>query len=146
MRVKGWSIGAGGAALAAVLTVAAPASAAEPLRLDTSRLGDLAGADVTRVAQSADLPGSGSPLNLAPAPRKTLQLDSNGRWGFRLDMAQPSSRDQDLRDVQAGAYLRFGPRFRVGGTVNLNGGTPGPQNFRPQDSGPRVRLESNFKF
>lgn len=139
----GW----GGAALvafsAALLVAASPAAAEEPLRLR-----DLAGASVTPVSlsQSLEPGGDASPLNLAPAPRRSLQMDSNGRWGLRLDMVQPSARDQDLRDVQAGAYLRFGPRLRVGGTVNLNDRTPSPQSFRPQDSAPRVRLETNFKF
>lgn len=130
----------GGAALAAALGSAVSAA-------DIVRLRDGAAADLLPIAQQTVEPAQNpSPLNLAPAPRRSLQLDSNGRWGLRLDMTQPSARDQDFRDVQAGAYLRLGPRVRVGGTVNLNDKTPSPQNFRPQDSGPRVRLETNFKF
>ncbi len=136
--------GFGGAALAVLAAAASPAAAAPGE--DALRLREFAGVSATPVSQSLEPQGDASPLNLAPAPRRSLQLDSNGRWGLRLDMVQPSARDQDLRDVQAGAYFRIGPRVRVGGTVNLNDKTPSPQAFRPQDSAPRVRLETNFKF
>ena len=128
--------------MALVVGLGAPAYAAEVVRLR-----ETAAAELLPVAQVvADPAQNGSPMSLAPSPRRSLQLDSNGRWGLRLDMAQPASRDQDFRDVQAGAYLRLGPRLRVGGTVGLNSGAPGPQNFRPQDTAPKVRLETNFKF
>lgn len=134
----------GGAALAALASTAA--SAAEVVRLKDLTPAAV-GMGLTPVAQTVTAgDASESPLSLAPAPHRTLQLDSKGRWGFRLDMDQPTARDQDFRDVQAGAYLRFGRGLRVGGSVGF-GPTPSPQNIRPQDNAaPRVRLESNFKF
>ncbi len=140
-RLAGWLIG--GAASAVLFgACASGAAAAEIVRLRES-----AAADLLPIAQQTVEPAlSGSPLSLAPAPRRTLQLDSKGRWGFRLDVDQPSARDQDLRDVQAGAYFRLSPRLRVGGSVGLGDRTGAPQNFKPQDPAPRVRLETNFKF
>ena len=132
-----------GGAAAAVLATSA-ASAAEPHGKDLAA--EAQGVDILPVAQVSGDPGATSPLSLAPAPHRTLQLDSKGRWGFRLDMDQPTARDQDFRDVQAGAYYRFGRSLRVGGSLGF-GPSPSPQNIRPQDdAGPRVRLESNFKF
>lgn len=135
----------GGAALAVLATSSASAAASEP-----GRMRDMAvaatGVDLLPVAQATGEQGTASPLSMAPAPRHTLQLDSKGRWGFRLDMDQPTARDQDFRDVQAGAYYRIGKQLRVGGSLGF-GPTPSPQNIRPQDdAAPRVRLESNFKF
>ena len=135
----------GGAALAALATSSAFAAAAEPGRMRDMAVAT-AGVELLPVAQATVDPGTTSPLSMAPAPRRTLQLDSKGRWGFRLDMDQPTSRDQDFRDVQAGAYYRIGKGLRVGGSLGF-GPSPSPQNLRPQDdAAPRVRLESNFKF
>lgn len=130
----------GGAALAVLATSAAHAAPTVREILAAS------GVEMLPVAQSVGEAPTNSPLSLAPAPRRTLQLDSKGRWGFRLDMDQPTARDQDFRDVQAGAYYRIGRGLRVGGTLGF-GPSPSPQNLRPQDdAAPRVRLESNFKF
>ena len=134
----------GGAALAVLATSSACAAAADPGRM-RDMAAAAAGMELLPVAQTtAD--GPASPLSMAPVPRRTLQLDSKGRWGFRLDMDQPTARDQDFRDVQAGAYYRIGKGLRVGGSLGF-GPSPSPQNLRPQDdAAPRVRLESNFKF
>ena len=135
----------GGAALAVLATSSASAAAAEPGRMKDMAAA-AAGMELLPVAQAMGDGGTVSPLSMAPAPRRTLQLDSKGRWGFRLDMDQPTARDQDFRDVQAGAYYRIGKGLRVGGSLGF-GPSPSPQNLRPQDdAAPRVRLESNFKF
>lgn len=81
-----------------------------------------------------------------PTPHKTLQLDSKGRWGVRLDMEQPTGRSSDWKDVEAGAYLRLTPRLRVGGSVGLGDKFSNPQRFTPDDTSPRVHLETAFKF
>lgn len=81
-----------------------------------------------------------------PTAHKTLQLDSKGRWGVRLDMEQPSGRSSDWKDVEAGAYLRLTPRLRVGGSVGLGDKLANPQRFTPDDTAPRVHLETAFKF
>ena len=131
----------GGAAAAALATSAASAAAPTAREILAAN-----GVEMAPVAQGVTEPSGGSLLSLAPAPHRTLQLDSKGRWGFRLDMDQPTARDQDFRDVQAGAYYRFGRNLRVGGSLGF-GPSPSPQNLRPQDdAAPHVRLESNFKF
>ena len=128
----------GGAALAVL--VGASASQAGELRFKDM------GAEVVSVAQSVDPQVNPSPLSLAPPPHRSLELDSKGRWGLRLDVDEPASRDQDFRDLQAGAYLRIGPRLRVGGSVGLGDRFAPTSGAKPQDAAPRVRLETKFKF
>lgn len=96
-------------------------------------------------AVSQDFAPQSQPWSV-PAPHRTVQLDSKGRWGVRLDMQQPSGRDVQLKDVQAGAYVNFGPRIRVGGSVGLGDRFEQPQRLTPQDTAPRVHLETAFKF
>lgn len=80
------------------------------------------------------------------APHKQLQWDSKGRWGFRLDMNQPSNRESDWKDVQAGAFFRISPSMQVGGAVSLGDRLAQPQRVTPADAGPRVHLETAFRF
>ena len=70
---------------------------------------------------------------MAPAGvRKTLQWDDKtGRWGLRLDLDQPGSRDAKLKEAEVGAFYRVTPSLRVGGAVGLTQ-TPSPQ--RPCDN------------
>ncbi len=82
----------------------------------------------------------------APPPHKQLQWDSKGRWGFRLDMNQPNNRDADWKDVQAGAFFRITPSMQVGGAVSLGDRLAQPQRVTPLDAGPRVHLETAFRF
>jgi hypothetical protein len=83
----------------------------------------------------------------APAPRKSLQWDAKGRWGLRLDMDQPSTREMGWNDVQAGAFFRITPSLRIGGTVGLRDKfATQPQQMQPQDAKPRVHLETAFQF
>jgi hypothetical protein len=89
-------------------------------------------------------------LNDAPwatqPPHKQLQWDSKGRWGFRLDMIQPNNRDTDWKDVQAGAFFRITPSMQVGGAVSLGDRLAQPRQVTPLDAGPRVHLETAFRF
>jgi hypothetical protein len=81
--------------------------------------------------------------------KKTLQFDATkGRWGLKLDLDQPTTRDMELQDVRAGAFFKLTPSLRVGGAVSL-----GDQNAKalirknePPQAAPRVRLETAFKF
>jgi hypothetical protein len=82
----------------------------------------------------------------APPPHKQLNWDSKGRWGFRLDMNQPNNRDADWKDVQAGAFFRITPSMQVGGAVSLGDRLAQPQRVTPLDAGPRVHLETAFRF
>ena len=135
------------ATLGLLLLGAASASRAQTLTLPSApRLGQ--DAQVTPVAQaqtfSSSLPDQPS---LVPQAHRSLQLDSKGRWGVRLDVEQPSGRPSDWQDVQAGAYVSLGSRVRVGGSVGFGDKFSTPQRITPQDAAqPRVRLETQFKF
>jgi hypothetical protein len=86
----------------------------------------------------------------SPQPaQKSLFWDQKGHWGLKLDLNQPVGRDMQLRDVQAGAYFRITPSIRVGGAVALGDTTTFDRtNPLPQQNqqGPRVKLETSFKF
>jgi hypothetical protein len=82
----------------------------------------------------------------APVPRKSLQFDTKGRWGLRLDMDQPSNRETQWKDVQAGAFFRITPSLRIGGSVALTDKMASPDKVTPQDATPRVHLETAFRF
>jgi hypothetical protein len=85
------------------------------------------------------------PWTVAP-DHKVIQLGGNSRWGLKLDMEQPLGRDMSWKDVKAGAYLHLSPNIRVGGSVNLGDKLAQPQKLTPQDTAPRVHLETAFKF
>jgi len=78
--------------------------------------------------------------------RRSLQWDDKARWGVKLDLTQPASRDMQLKDIQAGAYYRLSPSLRVGGAVALGDTSQINRYTVPQDRSPRVRLETAFKF
>lgn len=90
--------------------------------------------------------GTGQGPWIAPYPHKTFTFENKGRWGVKLDLSQPTNRETDWKDVQAGAYFRLAPNLRVGGTVGLGDKFAQPQHLTPQDTGPRVHLEGAFKF
>lgn len=85
----------------------------------------------------------------APVAAKSLKWDARkGRWGVTLNLDQPTGRDAQLNDIQAGAYFRLTPSLRIGGAVAL-GDTPAAPLYKktqPQEGAPRVRLETAFKF
>lgn len=81
--------------------------------------------------------------------KRTLRFDAKkGRWGLKLDLDQPSSREMEMQDVQAGAYFKVTPSIRVGGAVSLGETNPAIAARKAQqpDPAPRVRLETAFKF
>jgi hypothetical protein len=133
-------LGLAGAIIAGALGVSATAHAQSQI----ARLNDVA---LTPVAlQTIDQPNLSQPFSV-PAPKKSLQLDANGRWGLRLDLEKPVGRDMDWKDVEAGAYVRVTPRFRVGGSVGLGDKFANPQHLTPAEAAaPRVHLETAFKF
>ena len=105
---------------------------------------------VARAAEVAPLtqnPNAFIPSDMSAAPHKSLELDANGRWGLRLDIAPPVGRDLDVKDVSAGAFFHITPSLRVGGTVDLGDRQAESQKILPQDTNaPRVHLETKFKF
>lgn len=80
---------------------------------------------------------------------RSLKWDARkGRWGITLNMDQSDVRPSTLNDVQAGAYYHITPSLRVGGAVALRDEqvSRGPKKIGSEESQPRVRLESSFKF
>ncbi len=92
----------------------------------------------------ADASGTTQPFTVA-LPHKTYQFDSK-HWGFRLDLDQPPNRQTEWKDVTAGAYFRISPSIKFGGSVGLGDKFAQPQQISPQDTGPRVHLETKFQF
>jgi len=85
----------------------------------------------------------------AASGAKSLKWDARkGRWGVTLNLDQPSYRDADLNDIQAGAYFRVTPSLRIGGAVALGEQpvSPAYKKTEPPEAAPRVRLETAFKF
>lgn len=111
------------------------------------------------VAHAADKEKPKAPLDLSVrsdpstsipnAGMRSLKWDARkGRWGVTLNMEQSDVRPQSLNDVQAGAYYHITPSLRVGGAVALRDEqvNAGPKKIGSEESQPRVRLESSFKF
>jgi len=91
----------------------------------------------------------GAPAIAPQGIAKTLQWDARrGRWGLTFNVDQPSSRDMQLNDVQAGAYFRITPSLRIGGAVAFGEEQRAPafKKTEPVPAQPRVRLETAFKF
>jgi hypothetical protein len=85
-------------------------------------------------------------LRLGTPPSATqFKFNERGRWGVDLKLADPVTREQKLRDVEAGAFFRVTPSVRVGGSVQLDDKLK-PERPTPDDRGPRIRLETRFKF
>jgi len=123
---------------AAILGMAAQVAHAEPAKPNQATF-------TTRDAFAPDL------NQWAPqAGRRTLEWDSKkARWGLKLDLDQQVGRPLSYteRDVQAGAYYKITPSFRVGGAVSLGAmNLDERQNAIPADRAPKVRLETAFKF
>lgn len=86
--------------------------------------------------------------NLASG-QKSLTWDARqGRWGMTFNVAEPTERQTQLNDLQAGAYFKVTPSLRIGGAVALGDQrfVPSYKRTEPQSSSPRVRLETAFKF
>ena len=105
----------------------------QPIKIEAARVG------------AVDLSQPATQSFIAPSPRKTVQLDTKGRWGLRLDMNTPTDRQEGMRDVQAGAYFRITPSLRFGGSVGITDKLVSAPAIKPQDT-PRVHLETAFRF
>ena len=118
----------------------------------TALLGAASGA-----AQAADAKPTTKPLDftvraetspIAPGTQ-TLKWDAaKGRWGLTFKMQQPDTRETTLNDIQAGAYYKITPSLRIGGAFAFGDQQvpPGPKLNAPDNSQPRVQLETKFKF
>lgn len=80
---------------------------------------------------------------------RSLQWDSKkAKWGLKLDMDQQFGLPPGFsnRDVQAGAFYKITPAFRVGGSLRFNATPDGVQPVIPNDKAAKVRLETALKF
>ncbi len=135
--------GAGLAALGALVLLGASSTAYASTTSQSTlppKLSDFAQVD------NGNPGGNPSAPNGIPAPHKIYQFDAKGRWGVKLDLSEPTNRGVDWKDVQAGAYFRLSPSIRVGGSVGLGDKFAQPQHLTPEDTAPRVHLETAFKF
>jgi hypothetical protein len=124
-------------------------------RLAAVALGALAGASVCATAYAApsDLFAghddfTAQPNQMGPpAPHRSLQWNTKtGRWGVNLEMAQPVDRDVQWQDARIGLNYQVVPGLRTGVGVSL-GNEPLPDGRHlPDESAPRVRLQTSFKF
>jgi hypothetical protein len=83
------------------------------------------------------------------APGQVLKWDAaKGKWGVILNLQQPETRSTTLNDIQAGAYYKITPALRVGGSFSFGAQpvAPGPKPNTPDNTQPRVQLETKFKF
>jgi hypothetical protein len=83
--------------------------------------------------------------------RRSMVWDSKtGHWGLNLDLNQQVGRPLSYtdRDIQAGAFYKITPSFRLGGTVSLGSMNPTSQIALPppDTKSPKVRLETSLKF
>jgi hypothetical protein len=83
--------------------------------------------------------------------RQVIELDSAKRWGLKLTVQPPVTRDVQLKDVEAGAYYKFNPSFRLGGEVGLADkiapdAAPKARKTDKEQVAPRVKLNAIFKF
>jgi hypothetical protein len=132
-------IAAIGAALA-VAGVATGAHAAQPAPPGTTTVG--------ATAATAAFGDTGVSNNLhISSPRKSLQWDSKGRWGLKLDYQQPGAHDTQWQSIDAGGFYKLTPRLQFGATVGLADQLdPRAVTSDQQTPQPRVRLETTFKF
>jgi hypothetical protein len=125
-----------GAALA-MAGVAAGAHAAQPAPPSTA---------ATAATTAFGDTGANNTLRIA-TPRKTLQWDTKGRWGLKLDYQQPGAHDTQWQSIDAGGFYKLTKHLQFGATVGLaDQSPPGVVTPEQQTPQPRVRLETTFKF
>jgi hypothetical protein len=83
-----------------------------------------------------------------PETRSTMEWEGKGHWGVKLRLDQPATRPAQTKDVEAGAYYKVTPSFRVGGALGLSDKPQAPTAPATQDDqvAPRVKLETTLKF
>jgi hypothetical protein len=125
---------AGGLGALALVTVAGEASAQARSR-----------APAVSLSEAAAAQRSGS---TAPAQRRGLRWNDNGRWGLNFNMNQPTGRETQWGDVEAGASYSVTPRLSLGAAAALGKAEQDPARAAETDrrAQPRIRLESIFRF
>ncbi|HEY3947929.1 NtrZ family periplasmic regulatory protein [Phenylobacterium sp.] len=96
-------------------------------------------------AKSIDLNTQADASSIAPG----LKWDTaKGKWGVTFNVQQPETRSTTLNDIQAGAYYKITPSLRVGGAFSFGSQAviPGPKPNTPDNTQPRVQLETKLRF
>lgn len=138
-----WELGAGKRRMRRVLGILAAAGTLA-----------LAGVATGAHAQSAQSKAQGQTYSLQQqdvwsngAASRSLQWNGKGRWGLKLDYQQPTNRDLQWNDVDAGVNFKLNSRLRLGAAVNVGQGGDQPRMVTPDEKPqPRVRLETLFRF
>jgi hypothetical protein len=79
--------------------------------------------------------------------RSVMEWEGSGRWGVKLRLDQSPAHPVASKDVEAGAFYKVTPGFRVGGAVGLSDKPQPPQkNAQDDQVAPRVKLETTLKF
>ena len=71
---------------------------------------------------------------------KALQWNGKGRWGLKLDYDQPTQRDVQWKDVDAGLAFRINRHLQIAGTLNLDTSQTLPTRASP-DEKPQPRVQ-----
>ena len=135
------------AALAALLMGAASVAHAQQVVLVAS----------TQAKPKITLTTDTYPTSQAPSPdhaqytgaamRSVMEWEGAGRWGVKLRLDQSPAHPVAPKDMEAGAFYRVTPGFRVGGAVGLSDKPQPPQqNLQEDQVAPRVKLETTLKF
>lgn len=125
-------LGAGATAAQAATVPAAAPTASAAAATSTKPMDFTVHADTTPVASG-----------------QVLKWDAaKGKWGLTFNVQQPDTRQTTLNDIQAGAYYKITPALRVGGSFAFGSQAvvPGPKPNTPDNTQPRVQLETKFKF
>lgn len=91
---------------------------------------------------------SGFPLDRGET---TVDIAAGSDWGVSLGFessASPSSRNENVDGLSAGAYFKLTPRMRVGGELGYRSLTADPSRLRPnaETGSSQIKLESAFRF
>lgn len=79
--------------------------------------------------------------------RSVMEWEGAGRWGVKLRLDQSPAHPVAPKDMEAGAFYKVTPGFRVGGAVGLADKPQSPQqNSQDDQVAPRVKLETTLKF
>lgn len=101
----------------------------------------------TRTVKRLETPALGQDQTWTVKDGKTALQWSEGRWGLKLDYAQPVGRQAEWKDVEAGAFFKLTPSLRVGGAFGLGEQRRDPAKpLAEERPRPQVRLETTFRF
>jgi hypothetical protein len=79
---------------------------------------------------------------------RTFEWDAGkSPWGLKFDVEQQPGATSEYKNVQAGAFFKVTPSFRVGAGVSLSDQPNTTANpLAQQPAPPKVHLETTFKF